>query len=598
MHFSVSVAYAFEVSVFRGEFDASDVQTRKGIQYLFQNLGAKLENYRGYSGPIDGVWGKGTEQAFLELVDCFNANKIDISTAEKLGKAIVKLSDDYGNLSVDKIMSCPKGDSSNASREFGYKYTGFLIPTAHQQCWEEEFSSEFCEKGTGRTRKIPIEIKFESIVNNKGEWSEAGKLYITILGKSVKFNSFEMFNRMTNAFTNYDEICPPKDGWIDFWCSMEGRKFAELRFLDEKFELASGTVFTKLWPSPYGHPSPGIKFNLKYAEPAKLNGLAYDNFRALLTHAETFLFNNNFNPSKISALQSALKSAGYYDGVPSGLWNLKTANAAAAAFTENVKSLPNGARVTIKNIEFLMSSKFRETYDQDFKTAETERREAEKQKELQEQAEREKNKRRADMDLERKLAEYRGRQEKEINKNLGFRSIKPGMTSVDVNRECGSNLNSATSVNCYGIDTIGFSGEFEKITLKSATYGGEQSITTFRNLTKLTLDLGPISQSWISYIPTGSTDLNDGDILQKMRNNLSKYKLEYDYSARDVELFNAGEKDKLLTVYESGKVALMVRRVEKEYSSDIKLFLDYRDPETAKKFVEVNLPKRASADDF
>ena len=82
------------------------------------------------------------------------------------------------------------------------------------------------------------------------------------------------------------------------------------------------------------------------------------------------------------------------------------------------------------------------------------------------------------------------------------------------------------------------------------------------------------------------------------RRALSKYNLEYEYSQRDLELYNEGEKDKLIVVYEGGKVALVIKKIKKDYSSENRLFIEYKDAETGKRYFEQNAPKRASSSDF
>ena len=85
-----------------------------------------------------------------------------------------------------------------------------------------------------------------------------------------------------------------------------------------------------------------------------------------------------------------------------------------------------------------------------------------------------------------------------------------------------------------------------------------------------------------------------------MRNILdSKYSIDFSFSDRDRQLFNEGEKSVLLTVYEKGQVALRINRVEKnEYSTENRLYLEYRDIQPGKFFLEQNKPKKASASDF
>ena len=77
-----------------------------------------------------------------------------------------------------------------------------------------------------------------------------------------------------------------------------------------------------------------------------------------------------------------------------------------------------------------------------------------------------------------------------------------------------------------------------------------------------------------------------------------KYKLDFEYSERDRQLFNRGEKDKLYTVYEKGQVALIVTRKKKKYSRELWLYIEYRDVEPAQEFFKSAKPKRAKKSDF
>ena len=92
---------------------------------------------------------------------------------------------------------------------------------------------------------------------------------------------------------------------------------------------------------------------------------------------------------------------------------------------------------------------------------------------------------------------------------------------------------------------------------------------------------------------------NDSNIFIKMKNTFDKkYTLEYGYSERDRQLFNESEKSSLYRVYSKGQVVLEIGRKEKDWSSDLWLYINYLDPAKAKRFLETNRPVRASTDDF
>ena len=78
------------------------------------------------------------------------------------------------------------------------------------------------------------------------------------------------------------------------------------------------------------------------------------------------------------------------------------------------------------------------------------------------------------------------------------------------------------------------------------------------------------------------------------RNFDAKYVLDYEYSERDRQLFNEGEKEHLLGVYSNGQVALRINRNKR----DLWLYIEYRDVESGKQFLEKNRPVTATSDDF
>ena len=70
------------------------------------------------------------------------------------------------------------------------------------------------------------------------------------------------------------------------------------------------------------------------------------------------------------------------------------------------------------------------------------------------------------------------------------------------------------------------------------------------------------------------------------------------HSKRDRELFNQGGKSRLFVVYENGKVVLRLWLKKEEYSSQLRLHLEYRDAKSGADFLEANKLKKASASDF
>lgn len=185
--------------------------------------------------------------------------------------------------------------------------------------------------------------------------------------------------------------------------------------------------------------------------------------------------------------------------------------------------------------------------------------------------------------------------------NPGFRDIKPGMTSDEIYIKANCRLTTQFK-NCYGLDNMNFSGSFSK---KYFKYSFTNVLGDIMNkegslnlLTMLTIDLGPVvSGGFFSGITSEGAD--DGDIFNGMRNTLNKkYTIDFEFSERDRELFNEREKSNLLVVYQRGKVVLRIWRKKEEYSSKIRLHLEYREPKSGADFIEANKPNKAFASDF
>ena len=159
----------------------------------------------------------------------------------------------------------------------------------------------------------------------------------------------------------------------------------------------------------------------------------------------------------------------------------------------------------------------------------------------------------------------------------GFKDLKPGLHYEDLTEFC--HLRKGYWVKCYGIDNIKFYGKFKNDVLY-----------------ELILDMGPIvnTEGFLSVFGE-----NDSNIFIKMRKTMGKnYSRDYGYSERDRQLFNESEKSRLYEVYSGGKVVLEISRKEKDWSSDLWLYIHYLDPSKAETFLNENRPVRASEDDF
>ena len=159
----------------------------------------------------------------------------------------------------------------------------------------------------------------------------------------------------------------------------------------------------------------------------------------------------------------------------------------------------------------------------------------------------------------------------------GFKDLKPGLHYEDLTEFC--HLRKGYWVKCYGIDNIKFYGKFKNDVLY-----------------ELILDMGPIvnTEGFLSVFGE-----NDSNIFIKMRKTMGKnYSRDYGYSERDRQLFNEYEKSRLYEVYSKGQVVLEINRKEKDWSSDLWLYIHYLDPSKAETFLNENRPVRASEDDF
>jgi hypothetical protein len=194
---------------------------------------------------------------------------------------------------------------------------------------------------------------------------------------------------------------------------------------------------------------------------------------------------------------------------------------------------------------------------------------------------------------EKKAAEKKAAEKKELDareklsaSNPGFRDLRPGLhlSTIKKLKVCEGYLKSKSGTACYGLQNLTFIFKFD----------------TYSFLEKLTVDLGPIVQMG-GFIDQLSTYVTKGEtnIYLKMRNTLGeKYKIDFEFSERDRQLFNEDSKDKLYSVYHGGQVALLINWKKRDYSKDLWLYIEYRDVKPAQIFLESTKPKRATSSDF
>ncbi len=203
---------------------------------------------------------------------------------------------------------------------------------------------------------------------------------------------------------------------------------------------------------------------------------------------------------------------------------------------------------------------------------------ARENKQKREQIARENKRKKEQIARENKQKREQIAREKQSASNPGFRDLKPGLHRSTIKKKevCMGSLSSQLGTTCYGLDNLKFFGTFDKYSL----------------LEKLTVDLGP-------YVQKKGKD----NIYLKMRNGLgAKYKMDFEFSERDRQLFNEGVKGKLYTVYNGGQVALLIGRKKRGSSpwssSDLWLYVEYRDVKPGQRFLKSTKPKRAKTSDF
>jgi len=179
--------------------------------------------------------------------------------------------------------------------------------------------------------------------------------------------------------------------------------------------------------------------------------------------------------------------------------------------------------------------------------------------------------------------------------NPGFRNLKPGITPKQHQSLCDGS-------SCFGIQNIKFDVNLKRY---KKTSNGEESKKGALLVNMITLDMGPIVDSDGSFFSTLNnlvvSSEDEPNIYLKMKKNFdAKYVLDYEYSERDRQLFNEGEKEELLGVYSNGQVLLRISRKEREnsYSKDLWLYIEYRDVGAAIEFLEKNRPVISTLDDF
>ena len=162
------------------------------------------------------------------------------------------------------------------------------------------------------------------------------------------------------------------------------------------------------------------------------------------------------------------------------------------------------------------------------------------------------------------------------------------MPSIEYYKICNDNY-------CYGLNAFKFLPEFR------TQYTGPEGRVSMGSqgvklLNTLIIDMGIITSDGLFL-----DMFNEDSLYLKMEKTFdSKYVLDYGYSDRDRQLFNEGMKDALLRVYSNGQVTLIITHKKREgsYSTDLWLYVEYRDVEWGKQFLDSNRPVNVNLDDF
>ena len=560
------------------------------------NLHRLLKEENFYNSSIDGLWGKNTSIAFKKY---FAANELDISNVNDIEQAfnllqvLEEVLPDYAVHRLEEKQ--PKIDAHKPFDRFGNTFSGTL--SFKNACITQPGvlnDEEFCYKPIKATLTFPTRL---------GEnWSSNGKA-------SIQFTTSKKQYSLQFAGVHFD-----------YAHEING----------DEFNLSANSNFSKLDGTVYvsaGNYSLPVDVSFSYQEHKLMNWLLIQKLEFFMSDKYQSVF-IQFPEQKRRNIQQNLANTGYYNGKVDGYWDDELFKATLLALTENyagsqfITESWDTKKWFEEQLTYLTAENFREKYDASFawqKKQERDARKVRQEEELKRKQEEQKRKEeerkkkaeevarlkrlaldKAREDFNAKVASFNKQQAAIVKSNFGFRGLIPGMTKEAITKECGRSVGGSSSrTACYSLDNISFFGEYSPITIKSERFDREQVSEKIQILNMLTVDLGPITQSlFIDALTFYKTDPDAGNILSKMYQNLKKYKLEFEYSERDRELFNEGLKDELYVVYEGGKVALKIERIKKDYSSDNWLFVEYRSDEVASAFLERNRPKRAAAGDF
>ena len=533
------------------------------------------------------------EQAKSESLDAVETSKKVVINSEAEQAPVAKSENSNGlkrNVKTVKHKSFEKFGNTFAGT-FSFKEACQQDPSIFNKeeylCYED-VSGTITFDGMGnesRARaKIVIDLKKGSL--------ELGFKKINIYGTGL-----DGYEKDSNAFcfNSFDS------SQVDGFQKLEGG----ISFI-VRTETSAGSRYCESLP---------IYFSVDYRQPDYINSLLILPIQSVVG-SERFYKSKfvSWPESKRQKLQGNLKETGYYNGRTDGYWDQNLVRSTILAVLENFQKIAQTSGFSNEqmwrawerhglDLKYLFTDEFRAKYDYEFAVAYEDRKQKEKlrqqeeakareEKRKKEQAVRAENRKLAQADFDLKLKAFEEKVKTEISGNFGFRELIPGMTLSDANRVC-PGLIATNKISCFGYD-YKVSAKYFSNQISSKSYGSEIIQKIIKTLSTLTVDLGPLTSSYISF----SKDPNDGNILNSMRNTLSKYKMDYEYTERERELFNEEEKDSLIVVYEGGKVALVIKRIETDYIPQNRLYVEYRDTEAAKQFYEKNKPKRASASDF
>ena len=150
---------------------------------------------------------------------------------------------------------------------------------------------------------------------------------------------------------------------------------------------------------------------------------------------------------------------------------------------------------------------------------------------------------------------------------FGYKNLKPGMTVEELKPLCGYEYTQWIWMDCENY-----------------------SKTPYPKVFVYTSSVESMEVHTIGVL-VGTYEAVFGNLLKSMT---KKYKLDYQFSDLDLNLYNNGKKERIAISFEEGQVLLIVTRVSDEHS----VFVTYSTKKQGKTNLDVNRPSSLNTDDF